>query len=146
MYFTIILVTTTSSDAKPSESNEDKDLKVSKNDKQSRRHESFRVDVQAEDKSDDCLDNNKPSSSGQPLENVDDTRLDPLREAKQMEENDRNQATPIAVISPRTEAGMASSSMHNSVETSSTKHEVCNFYQQMFESSFVLRIGAILPT
>lgn len=116
-------VTTTSSDAKPSESNEVKDLKVSKNDKQSRRHESLRVDVQAEDKSDDCLDNNKPSSSGQPSENVDDTRLDPLREAKQMEENDRNQATPIAVISPRTEAGMASSSMQNSVETSSTKHE-----------------------
>ncbi|GJY97831.1 retrovirus-related pol polyprotein from transposon TNT 1-94, partial [Tanacetum coccineum] len=33
--------------------------------------------------------------------------------------------TPIAVNSPRTEAGMASSSMHNSVETSSTKHEEC---------------------
>nr|GFA34925.1 zinc finger, FYVE/PHD-type [Tanacetum cinerariifolium]GFA63371.1 zinc finger, FYVE/PHD-type [Tanacetum cinerariifolium] len=116
-------VTTASSDAKPSESNEDKDLKVSKNNKQSHRHENLEVDVQAEDKSVDSLDNNNPSSSGQPLENVDDSRLDPLREAKQMEENDRNQATPIAINSPRTEAGMASSSMHNSVETSSTKHE-----------------------
>ncbi|KAI3707156.1 hypothetical protein L6452_25423 [Arctium lappa] len=124
-------VSTTSSDAKQSEPYEEgKGPKVFKTDKQSSKHENSRADVQANHKSDGCLDmfntNNNPSSSGQPSENVpfDDSRLNPSKEAKQMEENDGNQVPPSVEISPQTEDGMASSLKHNPMETITMKDEV----------------------
>ncbi|XP_024985894.1 uncharacterized protein LOC112521333 isoform X2 [Cynara cardunculus var. scolymus] len=123
-------VPTTSSDAKHSESYEGKGLKVFKTDKQSCKHENSREDVQANHKSGGCLDmfntNNNPSSSGQPSEKVpfDDSGLNPSKEAKQMEENDGNQVPPSLEISPQTEDGMASSLIHNPMETITMKDEV----------------------
>lgn len=124
-------VSTTSSDAKQSESYEGKGPpKVFKTDKQSCKHENSRADVQANHKSDGCLDmfntnNNHPFSSGQPSENVpfDDSRLNLSKEAKQMEENDGNQVPPSVEISPQIEDGMASSLKHNPMETITMKDE-----------------------
>lgn len=123
-------VSTTSTDAKQSESYEGKGPKVFKTDKQSCKHENSRVDVPANHKSDGCLDmfntNNNPLSSGQPSENVsfDDSRLNPSKEANPMEENDGNQVPPSVEISPQTEDGMASSLKHNPMETITMKDEV----------------------
>lgn len=112
-------VSTMSSDAKQSESNEGKGHKVSKIDKQSSKHENSRTDVQESHKSDD---NNIPLSSGQPSENVaiDDSRLNPSKEAKQMEENDGNQV-PTSVEIPNE---VASSPKQNLMESIAIKDEV----------------------
>lgn len=120
VYFTMILVSTMSSDAKQSESYEGKDHKASKTDKQSFKPESSRTDVQDNHKSED----NIPLSSGQPSESVPivDSILNPSKEAKQMQENDGNQVPTNVEISD----GIASSLKQNPVETSSIKDEVCD--------------------
>ncbi|CAH1451607.1 unnamed protein product [Lactuca virosa] len=111
-------VSTMSTDAKQSESYEGKDHKASKTDKQSCKPESSRTDVQDNHKSED----NIPLSSGQPSESVpiDDSILNPSKEAKQMQENDGNQVPINVEISD----GIASSLKQNPVETSSIKDEV----------------------
>lgn len=115
-------VATTSSDAKQSESNEGRGLRVFKTDKKSCKLENSRVDVQTNHKSDNSLDKN----NSQPLENIpfDDSRINASKEAKKIEENDGNQVTPSDRISPKKENDMASSSLiQNHMETSPMKHE-----------------------
>ncbi|KAJ0770250.1 putative chromatin regulator PHD family [Helianthus annuus] len=111
-------VPTTSSDAKQSESNEGKGVKVLKTDTQSYKHENPRAEVQTNHKSDDCLDNNNPLGNV----SVDDSRINSLKEAKQMEENEGNQIPPSVEICNQTEDGVTSS-IPNLMDTSTIKHE-----------------------
>lgn len=110
-------------DAKQSESNEGKGPMVFNTDKQR--------DVQANPKSDDCLDHNNNHLENLPL---DDSRLNPSEEAKQIEENEGNQIPPSGEISPQTKDGMASSLIHNPMETSTMKHQVCNYLNLYFQN------------
>ncbi|XP_076955259.1 uncharacterized protein LOC143630033 [Bidens hawaiensis] len=112
-------VATASSDAKRSESNEGKGVKVLKSDMQSHKHESLRAELETNHKSGDFLDNSDP------LENVsiDDCRINPSREAKQMEENDGNQVPSSIEICNQTGDGMLSSLIHNHTDTITMEHE-----------------------
>ncbi|KAI3822065.1 hypothetical protein L1987_09646 [Smallanthus sonchifolius] len=113
---------TTSSDAKQTDSNDGKGVKVFKTDMQSYEHENSRVEVQTNHKSDDCLDNNNPLDNA----SFDASRINPSKEAKQMEENDGNQVPPSVEICNQTEDGITSSLLHNPMETSTMKHEAGN--------------------
>nr|XP_043630858.1 protein phosphatase 1 regulatory subunit 12A [Erigeron canadensis] len=117
-------VPTKSSDAKQSEPNDGKGLKVFKIDKNSSKRDNSRVVVQTNHKSDHLLDNSNPASIGQPSEDVNDARINPSREAKQMEENDVNQVSPSGQISPKKEDGKAASPLiKNSMQTNTVEHE-----------------------
>ncbi|KAK1436099.1 hypothetical protein QVD17_01874 [Tagetes erecta] len=108
-------VPTTSSDAKQSESSGN----IFKTDMRSYEHENTRAEVQTNHKSDGSLDNNNPLE----IASFDDSRINPSKEAKQMEENDGNQVALNVEISNQTENGMASSLIHNHMESSTIKHE-----------------------
>ncbi|KAL4592688.1 hypothetical protein LXL04_005691 [Taraxacum kok-saghyz] len=106
-------VSTTSSEAKQSESYEGKGHKISK------KHENSRTDIQEIHKSDD----NIPQASENPP--VDDSRINPSNEVKQIEENDGNQV-PITTTTTSVDISddMASSLKQNPLETSTIKDEV----------------------
>ncbi|KAL8244786.1 hypothetical protein R6Q59_011044 [Mikania micrantha] len=105
--------------ASDSELNEDKAVKVFKTDMHSYKLENSGAEVQTNKKSDDCLDNINPLEN----ESFDDSRINHLEEAKLMEENDGNPVPTSVEICIQTEDGMASSSIHNTTETSTMKHE-----------------------
>ncbi|KAK9049752.1 hypothetical protein SSX86_031276 [Deinandra increscens subsp. villosa] len=112
-------VPTTSSNAKQSESNEGKGVKLLKTDMQSYENENLRVEVQTNHTSEDCVDNKTP------LENVsvDDPRINPLKEAKHLEENYVNQVPLSVEICNQAEDVMGSLLIHNTMEASTMKHE-----------------------
>lgn len=112
-------------DAIQSESNEGKGVKVFKTDKHSFKHVNSRADLQASHKLNNCLENNNPVSSAQPLDTmpVDDSRPNLTKEVKQAEENNGNQVPPSGEISSQTEDAMTSSLINKPMESSAVNHE-----------------------
>ncbi|XP_071706838.1 uncharacterized protein [Rutidosis leptorrhynchoides] len=125
-------VPTTSSDAKQSESNEGKSLKVFKTDKQRYRLEKSKVVVQNTHKTDD----NNPSSSVQPSENVDGSTPVPSKDAKQVDENDGIQVLSSDQVSHKKEDDMASMLIQSPIETNTLKHEDVNDANDNGRSSY----------